>query len=137
MRGQSPFRGQSLGRCDTALVAVPTLETEVLVVGGGSTGAGVVRDAAMRGFDGARRARRRPGDRDDRSFPRAPPLGRSLRREGSGRSPRECVVENPIVRRIAADCVEDTGGLFVPTPWDDPAYGDDFLRGLPGDGPRR
>jgi glycerol-3-phosphate dehydrogenase len=29
---------------------VPALETEVLVVGGGSTGAGVVRDAAMRGF---------------------------------------------------------------------------------------
>jgi len=29
---------------------VPTLETEVLVVGGGSTGAGVARDAALRGL---------------------------------------------------------------------------------------
>ena len=29
---------------------MPTLETEVLVVGGGSTGAGVARDAALRGF---------------------------------------------------------------------------------------
>ncbi|HEX3294253.1 MAG TPA: FAD-dependent oxidoreductase, partial [Solirubrobacterales bacterium] len=29
---------------------MPALETEVLVIGGGSTGAGVVRDAAMRGF---------------------------------------------------------------------------------------
>src|SRR3712207_7862934 len=32
----------------------------------------------------------------------------------------ECIEENRIVRRIAADCVEDTGGLFVATPWDDP-----------------
>lgn len=27
-----------------------TLETDVLVIGGGATGAGVLRDAAMRGF---------------------------------------------------------------------------------------
>src|SRR5947199_105990 len=32
--------------------SVATLETDVLVVGGGSTGAGVARDAAMRGFEG-------------------------------------------------------------------------------------
>ena len=30
---------------------------------------------------------------------------------------------------IAADCIEDTGGLFVTTPDDDPAYGDQFLAG--------
>ncbi len=41
----------------------------------------------------------------------------------------ECVEENAILRRVAADCVEDTGGLFVTTPWDDPAYGDEFLEG--------
>lgn len=27
----------------------------------------------------------------------------------------ECVGENVIVREIAADCIEDTGGLFVTT----------------------
>src|SRR5919202_1087054 len=41
----------------------------------------------------------------------------------------ECIEENVILRRIAADCIEDTGGLFVTTPDDDPAYGDEFLAG--------
>ena len=44
-------------------------------------------------------------------------------------SARECIAENQILRRVAADCIEDTGGLFVVTPWDDPAYGDRFLAG--------
>ena len=30
---------------------------------------------------------------------------------------------------MAADCIEDTGGLFVTTPWDDPAYADRFAQG--------
>src|SRR5262249_56278182 len=42
---------------------------------------------------------------------------------------RECVVENAVVRRIATDCIEDTGGFFVTTPWDDPEFGDAFLDG--------
>jgi glycerol-3-phosphate dehydrogenase len=41
----------------------------------------------------------------------------------------ECVAENAILRRTAADCIEDTGGLFVTTKWDDPAFGDEFERG--------
>src|SRR3712207_5334369 len=41
----------------------------------------------------------------------------------------ECVVENAILRRVTPDCIEDTGGLFVTTPDDDPAYGDRFLEG--------
>ena len=40
----------------------------------------------------------------------------------------ECVVENAILRGLP-DCIEDTGGLFVTTPDDDPAYGDRFLAG--------
>ena len=107
---------------------MPTLETEVLVVGGGSTGAGVVRDAAMRGFSTALVER---GDLATGTTGRFHGLlhsgGRYVVKDPV--AARECVVENPIVRRIAADCVEDTGGLFVSTPWDDPAYGDDFLRG--------
>src|SRR5207253_3167174 len=42
---------------------------------------------------------------------------------------RECVSENAILRRTAADCIEDTGGLFVTTKWDDPAFGDEFAEG--------
>ena len=42
---------------------------------------------------------------------------------------RECIGENIILRRIAADCIEDTGGLFVTTPIDDPDYADRFIAG--------
>ncbi len=41
-------------------------------------------------------------------------------------SATECAEENAIVKRIAADAVEDTGGLFVTTPVDDPDYADRF-----------
>ena len=39
------------------------------------------------------------------------------------------MAENAVLRRIIPDCIEDTGGLFVTTPDDDPAYGDRFLEG--------
>jgi glycerol-3-phosphate dehydrogenase len=41
----------------------------------------------------------------------------------------ECIAENRVLRRIASDCIEDTGGFFVTTPWDDPAYADRFAEG--------
>src|SRR5690242_6372625 len=44
-------------------------------------------------------------------------------------SAKECLEENRILRRIAADTIEDTGGLFVTTPFDDPEYGDRFAAG--------
>ena len=44
----------------------------------------------------------------------------------------ECVAENAVLRRIIPDCIEDTGGLFVTTPDDDPAYGDRFMEGCRG-----
>jgi glycerol-3-phosphate dehydrogenase len=47
---------------------------------------------------------------------------------------RECIAENRILRATAADCVEDTGGMFVSTPWDDPEYGDLFLEGCKATG---
>ncbi len=45
------------------------------------------------------------------------------------RAAEECIAENRILRRVAADCIEDTGGLFVTTPFDDPAYADKFAQG--------
>jgi glycerol-3-phosphate dehydrogenase len=107
---------------------VPTLQTEVLVVGGGSTGAGVARDAAMRGFSTALVER---GDLATGTTGRFHGLlhsgGRYVVKDPV--AARECVVENAILRHTAADCIEDTGGLFVSTPWDDPDFGDDFLQG--------
>jgi glycerol-3-phosphate dehydrogenase len=104
------------------------LETDVLVIGGGATGAGVAWDAALRGFDVVL------VDRADLAE------GTSGRFHGllhsGGRyvvkdpvAARECVEENAILRRVLPDCIEDTGGLFVTTPDDDPEYGDAFLDG--------
>ena len=104
------------------------LETEVLVIGGGATGAGVVRDAALRGFKTA------IVERSDWS------TGTTGRYHGllhsGGRyavkdpeAARECIEENMILRRIMPHCLEDTGGFFVVTPWDDPAFGDTFMKG--------
>jgi glycerol-3-phosphate dehydrogenase len=107
---------------------VAFVQAEVLVVGGGSTGVGGARDAAMRGVSTVLVERR---DLADGTTGRFHGLlhsgGRYVVKDPS--AARECVEENPIVRRIAADCVEDTGGLFVTTEWDDPEYGDRFLDG--------
>src|SRR5579875_2673102 len=102
------------------------LSSEVLVIGGGATGAGVAWDASLRGLDVIL------VDRTDLAE------GTSGRFHGlvhsGGRyvvkdapAARECIAENRILRRIAADCIEDTGGLFVTTPWDDPGNADRFV----------
>ena len=100
----------------------------MLVVGGGSTGAGVVRDAALRGFSAILVER---GDLAVGTTGRFHGLlhsgGRYAVKDPD--AARECAVENAILRRTAADCIEDTGGLFVTTRWDDPAFGDEFERG--------
>jgi glycerol-3-phosphate dehydrogenase len=107
---------------------VTSLQADVLVIGGGATGAGGVWDCALRGFDAIL------VDRADLAE------GTSGRFHGllhsGGRyvvkdpvAADECVVENAILRRVIPDCIEDTGGLFVTTPDDDPAYGDEFLAG--------
>ncbi|MDR0959425.1 MAG: anaerobic glycerol-3-phosphate dehydrogenase subunit A [Propionibacteriaceae bacterium] len=104
------------------------LRADVVVVGGGSTGVGVVRDAAMRGYKAIL------VDRADLA------QGTSGRFHGllhsGGRyvvsdpeSATECAEENAIVTRIQPHAVETTGGLFVVTPHDDPAFGDQFLAG--------
>ncbi|MFV0430091.1 MAG: anaerobic glycerol-3-phosphate dehydrogenase subunit GlpA [Arachnia sp.] len=105
-----------------------TIEADVVVIGGGSTGAGVVRDAAMRGY------RAVLVDRSDLA------QGTTGRFHGllhsGGRyvvsdpgSATECAEENAILSRIQAPAIERTGGFFVAVPGDDPDYGDKFLAG--------
>jgi glycerol-3-phosphate dehydrogenase len=107
---------------------VAQLQADVLVIGGGSTGVGVARDAAMRGLETILVERR---DLADGTTGRYHGLLHSGGRYAvkDPQSARECIAENLILRRIATDCIEDTGGLFVVTPWDDPTYGDRFLAG--------
>jgi glycerol-3-phosphate dehydrogenase len=102
-----------------------TIRSEVVVVGGGSTGAGVARDAAMRGF---------PTVLVDRADLGQGTTGRFHGLLHSGgryvvsdpESATECAQENAILKRIQADACEDTGGLFVTAPVDDEAFADGF-----------
>jgi len=106
-----------------------TLRADVLVIGGGATGAGVAWDCALRGYDTILVDRR---DLAEGTSGRFHGLlhsgGRYVVKDPDAAV--ECVEENAIVRRVAADAVEDTGGLFVTTPDDDPGYGDGDLSGV-------
>src|SRR4030095_11412478 len=100
----------------------------VLVTGGVSTGAGVVRDAAMRGFSTVLVDR---GDLATGTTGRFHGLlhsgGRYVVKDP--KAAEECIHENRILRRIATDCIEDTGGLFVTTPIDTPEDAARFVEG--------
>jgi glycerol-3-phosphate dehydrogenase len=104
----------------------PTIAWDALVIGGGATGAGLLRDLARRGM------RTLLVDRSDfgtgtsgRYHGLLHSGGRYVARDRD--AARECIVENRIVRRIAPFAVEDTGGYFVATP-DDP---DDYVDAFP------
>ncbi|HOB80050.1 MAG TPA: anaerobic glycerol-3-phosphate dehydrogenase subunit GlpA [Ornithinibacter sp.] len=110
-----------------------TLSADVVVIGGGSTGAGVLRDAAMRGYSAILL---------DKSDLAQGTTGRfhGLLHSG-GRyvvsdpgSASECASENAILKRIQAPAIENTGGFFVAVPGDDPDYGDRFLAGAKATG---
>jgi glycerol-3-phosphate dehydrogenase len=105
-----------------------TLTADVLVIGGGATGAGVAWDASLRGFDVVLVDRR---DLAEGTSGRFHGLLHSGGRYVVKDAPaaKECIGENRILRRVAADCIEDTGGLFVSTPWDDDQYAGRFVEG--------
>jgi glycerol-3-phosphate dehydrogenase len=99
---------------------------DVLVVGGGATGAGVLRDLARRGL---RTLLVERGDYGTGTTGRYHGLlhsgGRYVAKDAL--AARECIAENRILRRIAPASIEDTGGFFVATP-DDP---DDYVDAFP------
>ncbi len=125
-------------------------DTDVLVIGGGATGAGVARDLSLRGVDvtlvdrqglcGGTSGRSHGVLHSGARYAESDPVGAS-----------ECIAENRILRSIAGECVRDTGGLFVQLSRDDPAYfdrkydacraadidaelldGDEIVRSVPG-----
>src|SRR5512136_1948612 len=104
------------------------LQTDVLVIGGGATGTGVLRDLAMRGFKCILVERR------DLAYGTTGRYHGLLHSGGryvvkDPRAARECYKENRILRHIIPDCIEDTSGFFVLTPHDDPGYVPLFLAG--------
>ena len=104
------------------------LQTEVLVIGGGATGTGVFRDSAMRGFKAILVEKR---DLSHGTTGRYHGLLHSGGRYAvkDPHAAKECIAENLILRRIMPQCIEDTGGFFVLTPWDDPNYVPLFFKG--------
>lgn len=101
------------------------VQTEVVVIGGGSTGTGCVRDLAMRGFKTIMLEKR---DLTHGTTGRYHGLlhsgGRYVVKDPV--SAKECIEENFILRRIIPQALEDTGGFFVQTPGDDPGYAPKF-----------
>ena len=99
---------------------------DVLVIGGGATGGGTALDLALRGLRVALIER---ADLTDGTSGRYHGLlhsgGRYAVRDPE--SARECIEENRILRKIVPHAIEDTGGFFVTTPDDDPAYADTWL----------
>lgn len=99
---------------------------DVIIIGGGASGAGTARDCAMRGL------KTLLIERYDFT---AGATGRNHGLLHSGaryavtdiESASECISENMILRRIASHCVEETGGLFVTLPDDDLAYQSTFV----------
>jgi len=99
---------------------------DVIVIGGGITGAGTARDCAMRGlkvllvekFDFTNGATGR---------------NHGLLHSGARyavtdkESARECIVENMILRKIARHCVDETDGLFITLLEDDLNYQATFV----------
>lgn len=101
-------------------------EYDVIIIGGGATGAGILRDCSLRGL------RAILIEKDDIA---SGTTGRNHGLLHSGaryavkdlESARECIRENRILKKIARHCIEDTGGLFVTLPEDDPDYHNKLL----------
>ncbi len=101
-------------------------EYDVIIIGGGTTGAGTARDCAMRGL------RVLLVERHDLA------TGATGRNHGllhSGaryavtdhESARECIKENIILRRIASHCIEENNGLFITLPDDELSFQSTFV----------
>ncbi|MHA0851601.1 anaerobic glycerol-3-phosphate dehydrogenase subunit A, partial [Serratia nematodiphila] len=101
-------------------------ETDVIIIGGGATGAGIARDCARRGL------RCILLERHDIATG-ATGRNHGLLHSGAryavtdGESARECIEENRILKRIAHHCIERTDGLFITLPQDSLEYQQQFI----------
>lgn len=102
-----------------------TMETQVLILGGGATGTGLARDLALRGVDCLLVEKR-----DINAG--ASGANHGLLHSGARyvasdmEAAIECREEGDILKKLAPQCIEDTGGLFVGVQGDDENYMADF-----------
>ena len=103
------------------------MSTDIIIIGGGATGAGIARDCALRGLKCILLERRDIA------------TGATGRNHGllhsGGRyavndreSAEECIKENLILKNIARHCIDDTKGLFITLPEDDLDYQKKFIQ---------
>ncbi len=103
------------------------LRTEVLIVGGGATGVGILRDLSLRGIPALLVER---GDFTSGASGRNHGLLHSGGRYAVSdpEAAKECISENRILRQIAPHCIEETDGLFISLQEDSLNFRDRFLR---------
>jgi glycerol-3-phosphate dehydrogenase len=110
-----------------------TLKTQVLIVGGGVTGTGVMRDLALRNINSIL---------IDRSDLNAGASGSNHGLLHSGGryvaqdldTAIECRQEGDILKRVAANCIDDCGGMFVAVEGDDEEFAQSFADHCKGAG---
>src|SRR5437764_15478635 len=109
---------------------MPDTSTGVVVIGGGSTGAGVLRDLAMRGIDAVLIEK---GDLASGTTGRSHGLLHSGGRYcvNDLAAAIECVEEGRILRQSARTTFEDIGGYFVSVTAGDDAWEHRFVEGCP------
>ena len=97
------------------------IRTQVVVIGGGATGTGILRDLSMRGIPALLVEK---ADLASGTSSRFHGLLHSGARYvvNDPEAAKECIAENRILRHIGRSCVEETEGYFVRTDDDDPAY---------------
>jgi glycerol-3-phosphate dehydrogenase len=101
--------------------------TQVVIIGGGATGAGILWDLSLRGISATLLEQ---GDIAHGATGRCHGLlhsgGRYAVKDPD--TACECVAENRIIKAIAPHCVDDVGGLFVQCAQDDPAFFNQWWR---------
>lgn len=99
---------------------------DVIIIGGGATGAGVARDCSLRGIKALLLER---SDISTGATGRNHGLLHSGARYAvtDSESASECIKENMILRKIASHCVEETDGLFLTLPEDDLGFQKTFV----------
>ena len=99
---------------------------DVIIIGGGATGAGVARDCSRRGLHTVLLERY---DIATGATGRNHGLLHSGARYAvtDPESAEECIKENMILKRIASHCIEETNGLFLTLPEDDISYQAGFV----------
>ncbi len=109
--------------------------TQVVIIGGGATGAGILWDLSLRGIDATLLEM---GDIANGATGRCHGLlhsgGRYVVKDPG--TARDCLAENRILKAIAPHCIEDIGGLFVQCPRDEPAFFEKWWRGAANAGIR-